>query len=126
MKTYKKFLISTYLSSLFNVFLIMFCLILILNLLTELDFFKEIEVAAYYPIYLSLLNTPAFIFEMFPFIFLISTQLFFNNLFNNNQFNIFKYSGLKNSKILATINITTFLIGIFKFFRIKIYLGFIS
>ena len=112
MKTYKKFLISTYLNSLFNIFLIMFCLILILNLLTELDFFKEIEVAAYYPIYLSLLNTPAFIFEMFPFIFLIGTQLFFNNLFNNNQLNIFKYSGLKNSKILIIINITTFLIGI--------------
>ena len=112
MKTYKKFLISTYLNSLFNIFLIMFCLILILNLLTELDFFKEIEVATYYPIYLSLLNTPAFIFEMFPFIFLIGTQLFFNNLFNNNQLNIFKYSGLKNSKILIIINITTFLIGI--------------
>ena len=104
MKTYTKFLINIFLNSLFYVFLIMFCLIVILNLLTELDFFKEIEVAPYYPVYLSLLNTPSFIFEMFPFIFLISTQLFFNNLFNNNQFNIFKYSGLKNSKILIIIN----------------------
>tara|TARA_Y100000741_G_scaffold274520_1_gene214487 strand:+ start:720 stop:1793 length:1074 start_codon:yes stop_codon:yes gene_type:complete len=112
MKTYTKFLVNTFLNSLFNVFLIMFCLILILNLLTELDFFKEIEVASHYPIYLSLLNTPTFIFEMFPFIFLISTQFFFNNLFNNNQYNIFKYSGLKNSKILVIINLTSLFIGI--------------
>ena len=49
---------------------------------------------------------------MFPFIFLIATQLFYNNLFNNNQFNIFKYSGLKNSKIIYIINMTAFLIGI--------------
>jgi lipopolysaccharide export system permease protein len=90
----------------------MFSLIFILNLLTELEFFKEIEVSSYFPIYLSFLNTPPYIFEMFPFIFLIATQLFFNNLFNNNQFNIFKYSGLKNIKIINIINITTFFIGI--------------
>lgn len=112
MNTYKKFLITNFLSSLINVFLIVFCLIFILNLLTELDFFKEIEVEPYYPIYLSLLNTPSFIFEMFPFIFLISTQLFFNNMFNDNQLNIFKYSGLKNSKIINIINITTFFVGV--------------
>ena len=112
MKTYKKFLVNSFLNSLLYVFLIMFCLIFILNLLTELDFFKQIEVAPHYPIYLSLLNTPSFIFEMFPFIFLISTQLFFNNMFNDNQLNIFKYSGLKNSKIINIINITTFLLGI--------------
>ena len=112
MKTYIKFLISNYLNSLFYVFLIMFSLIFILNLLTELEFFKEIKVDYYFPIYLSLLNTPPYIFEMFPFIFLIATQLFFNNLFQNNQFNIFKYSGLKNIKIINIINITSFFIGL--------------
>ena len=52
------------------------------------------------------------IFEIFPFILLISTQLFFINLFNNNQIEIFKYSGLKNSKILIIISLLTFVIGI--------------
>ncbi len=112
MKTYIKFIISNYLNSLFYVFLIMFSLIFILNLLTELEFFKQIDVNSYFPIYLSLLNTPPYIFEMFPFIFLIATQLFFNNLFHNNQFNIFKYSGLKNIKIINIIIITTFFIGL--------------
>ena len=52
------------------------------------------------------------IFEIFPFIFLISTQLFFINLFQDNQIQIFKYSGLKNSKILFIISTITFLVGI--------------
>ena len=113
MKTYIKFLSKIYLNSFLYVSLIMFSLIFILNLLSELDFFKDINVSSYFPIYLSLLNSPTFIFEMFPFIFLISTQLFFITLLNNNQLSIFKYSGLKNSKILFIISIVSFILGIF-------------
>ena len=112
MKTYIKFLSKIYVNSFFYVSLIMFSLIFILNLLNELDFFKEIDVDSYFPIYLSLLNSPTFIFEMFPFIFLISTQLFFITLFNNNQLSIFKYSGLKNSKILFIISSLSFILGV--------------
>ena len=112
MKTYIKFLSKIFLGSFFNIFLISFCLIFILNLLTELDFFKNIDVSTYFPIYLSLLNTPSLIFEMFPFIFLIATQLFFHDLSNNNEINTFKYSGLKNTKILIIINILTLCLGI--------------
>ena len=41
MNTYTKFLVKTYLLSFLNVFFIFFCLIYILNLLTELEFFKQ-------------------------------------------------------------------------------------
>ena len=112
MRTYIKFLSKIYLNSFFYVSLIMFSLIFILNLLSELDFFKDINVNSYFPVYLSLLNSPTYIFEMFPFIFLISTQLFFITLFNNDQLSIFKYSGLKNSKILFTISLMSFFLGL--------------
>ena len=112
MKTYTKFLIRTYLYSFLNVFFIFFCLIYILNLLTELEFFKQTNVKAFFPLYLSLINTPILVFEMFPFIFLISTQFFFNTLFTDNEMNIFKYSGLKNTKIFSILTITTFFVGI--------------
>ena len=112
MKTYIKFLCKIYLNSFFYVSLIMFSLIFLLNLLSELDFFKDINVNSYFPMYLSLLNSPTFIFEMFPFIFLISTQLFFITLFSNNQLSILKYSGLKNSKILFIISLMSFILGI--------------
>ena len=112
MNTYTKFLVKSYLVSLLNVFFVFFCLIYVLNLLTELEFFKQTDVKSYFPLYLSLINTPIFVFEMFPFIFLISTQFFFNTLFTDNEMNIFKYSGLKNTKIFSIIAITTFFIGI--------------
>ncbi|MDC2985632.1 LptF/LptG family permease [Candidatus Pelagibacter sp.] len=112
MNTYTKFLVKTYLLSFLNVFLIFFCLIYILNLLTELEFFKQTNVESSFPLYLSLINTPMFVFEMFPFIFLITTQFFFNTLYTDNEINIFKYSGLKNTKIFSILTITTFLIGI--------------
>ena len=116
MKTYIQFILKIYMTALINIFLIFFSLIFILNLLTELEFFKEIQVSSFYPLYLSLINTPMFVFEMFPFIFLISTQVFFNNLFSNNEINILKYSGLKNSKIFSILSISTFLLGILLIF----------
>ena len=83
-----------------------------LNLLTELEFFKQTDVGSYFPLYLSLINTPITVFEMFPFIILLSTQFFFNTLFSDNEMNIFKYSGLKNTKIFSILTITTFFVGI--------------
>ena len=112
MSVYVKFLIRNYLLSFLNVFFIFFCLIYVLNLLTELEFFKKTDVDNYFPLYLSLINTPILVFEMFPFIFLISTQFFFNTLFTDNEMNIFKYSGLKNTKIFSILAITTFFVGI--------------
>lgn len=112
MKTYIKFLSKTFLNSFVYVLIIIISLIFILNLLSELEFFKDIEVNNFMPIYLSLLNAPTLIFELFPFIFLISTQLFFITLFNNNELGVFKYSGLKNSKIILILSIISFTLGL--------------
>ena len=113
MQTYIKFLTYNFLRSLIYVFLIMMSLAFILNLLSELDFFKDLNTDNMFPLFLALLNSPAMMFEMLPFIFLIGTQLFFINLFSNNEIEIFKYSGLKNSKILTIISILSILLGIF-------------
>lgn len=112
MNTYVKFLSLTYLKSLSYVFLVMLSLVIILNILTEVEFFKNYDVATYFPFYLATLNSFDLIFEMFPFIFLISTQVFFVNLFSDNQINIFKYSGLKNSKIIILLIFLTLFLGI--------------
>jgi lipopolysaccharide export system permease protein len=113
MNTYIKFIIKTFFKSFIYVFLIILSLVFILNILSELDFFRNIDVQPLFPIYISILNSPSLIFEMFPFIFLISTQVFFINLFNDNQIEIFKYSGLKNSKIVNIVSIFSFFLGVF-------------
>ena len=112
MKTYIKFLTNSFLKSFLFIISIIFCLVLLINILTELEFFKNIDVNIFFTVYLSLLTSPSMIFEIFPFIILISTQLFFIKLFNNNEIQVFKYSGLKNSKILIIISFITFLLGI--------------
>ena len=112
MKTYIKFLTSIFLKSFLNVLIIIFSLVVLINLLTEIEFFSDLDVNIFFPLHLSLLNSPSMIFEIFPFIFLISTQLFFIKLFNNNEITIFKYSGLKNSKILFIISILTLCLSI--------------
>ena len=113
MKTYTKFLLNGFIRSFLNVFFVMFSLVFILNILQEIEFLSNQEVNSFYPIYLSLMSSPSIIFEMFPFIFLISTQFFFLKLFTNDEINIFKYSGLKNIKIILILSVISFFIGIF-------------
>ena len=112
MKTYTKFLINGFIKSFLNVFFVMISLVFILNILKEIEFLSNKEVNSLYPIYLSLMSSPSIIFEMFPFIFLIATQFFFLKLFNNDEIHIFKYSGLKNIKIINIISFVSFFIGI--------------
>jgi len=112
MKTYIQFIVVSFLKSFLNVFLVMLSLVFILNILQEIEFFSNKNVGSIYPIYLSLMNTPSIIFEMFPFIFLISAQFFFIKLFNNDEINIFKYSGLRNFKIIYILSILSFVMGI--------------
>ncbi len=112
MKVYIKFIIKVFLKSFLYVSAIVFALVLILNLLTEIEFFKDINVSYFFPIYISFLNSPSLLFEMFPFIFLVSTQMFFISLFKNHQIQTFKYSGLKNIKIIIILMITSLMIGV--------------
>ena len=112
MKTYIKFLTSIYFRSLLYVLSVMISLVFILNYLGELDFFQKIEVRTHFTIFLALLNSPAMIFDMSPFIFLIAIQIFFIKLFDNSELVTLKYSGLKNSKIIKILMTLSFATGI--------------
>ena len=79
MKTYTKFISFSYLRSFLKIFFIMISLVFILNILKEIEFFSDKDVSSIYPLYLSLMGSPSIIFEMFPFIFLITTQFFLLN-----------------------------------------------
>ncbi len=113
MKVYIRFITYVFLKSLLFVFSVMISLVFILNLLSELEFFKNENVSISFTLFLALLNSPALIFEMFPFIILITIQLFFIKFFEYKEIDIFKYSGLKNSSILIILSTLTFITGIF-------------
>ena len=110
--TYKKYILSLFSKTLLEITLVFFSLILIINIFEEIKFFQNENVGTYYPIFLSFLNVPSVIFDTLPFIFLISTLLFFIKLINKNELSIFKYTGINNQQILFTIVIFSFILGI--------------
>ena len=112
MKTYIKFFINLFTISFLKVFFIFFAIILITNILEQVEFFKDIEFNFFSITFLSFLNSPSIIFEILPFIFLISTQIVFIKLIDKNELQIFKYVGLDNLKIIKILGIYSFILGI--------------
>ena len=114
--TYKKYILNLFSKTLVEVILIFFSLIIIINLFEEINFLRDHDVSGYYPLFLSVLNAPSIFFDILPFIFLISTLLFFIKLINKNELSIFKYTGITNNQILRIIVFFSFVLGIFFIF----------
>ena len=112
MKTYIKFLINLFNISFLKIFMIFFIIILILNIFEQVEFFKNIDLSFFYLFFLSLLNTPSILFEILPFIFMVSTQVFFIYLIDKNELQVFKYTGLNNIKIIKILGLYSFILGI--------------
>ena len=112
MKTYIKYIVNLFNISFFKVFFIFFIIILITNILEQIEFFNNANLNFFYLIFLSFLNLPSILFEIFPFIFLLSTQIFFISLIDKKELEIFKYSGLNNFMIIKIISLYTFIAGL--------------
>ena len=112
MKIYIKFLINLFNISFFKVFSIFFIVILLTNILEQIDFFKNIDISFFYLVFLSFLNSPSILFEILPFIFLLSTQVFFISLIDKKELEIFKYTGLNNFMIIKIISLYTFIVSL--------------
>ena len=111
--TYKKNIIFSFLKNIFSASIFFFSLILILNILQEIVFFKNLDVNFFVPLYLTLLNTSSVLFDVFPFIFLIGAMGFFSDILDKNELIIYKSYGLSNLKIISIILSTAFILGIF-------------
>ena len=110
--TIYKYLSLMFLKKFFYVTLVFICLIFILSLLEEINFFKNNNNNLITPLLSTALNTPSVLFEIFPFIILISTQFLFLNLIENKELNALKINGISNIKIILCLLLNTFVIGI--------------
>ena len=109
---HKNYLIKLYIKNFFIVTSIFASLVFVLNVLEEVSFFNNLNLGLYYPLLFTFLNVPSIIFEIFPFIFLITTQLFFISLFNKNELILLKNYGVTNFDIIKIITSLTFVLGI--------------
>ena len=112
-KTYQKYLINNFLIKFIYITIIFFSLTIILGLLEEISFFKDYQINFLYPYFLTLLNAPITLFEIFPFIFLLTTQFLYYELFKNDELNLLKKNGLNNLKIIKVLFLLSIIIGIF-------------
>ena len=113
---YQKYIFKNFIGKYFLISLIFFTLSIILNILEEISFFRGININPLYPYFLSFLNAPITLFEIFPFIILLSTQFLYFDLFQKDELNLLKKSGLTNLKIIKIVFLTSLLIGIFNIF----------
>ncbi len=123
LKTYQIYLSKVFTSTLIKTFLVFASLAFILNIFEEVNFFKDLKVSLTLPIFLTFLNIPSIIFDIFPFIFLISAQFAFIKLMDQNEINVLKNFGLDNLKIIKILSFLSFIFGIF---IITIYYNFSS
>ena len=122
-KEYHTYLSKTFLLTLIKTFLIFLSLAFILNIFEEVNFLKDHEVSIALPVFLTLLNIPSVIFDIFPFIFLITAQFTFIKLIEQNELIVFKNFGINNFNIIKSFSILSFGLGLL---IITIYYNFSS
>ena len=112
-KVYQKYIINSFLSKFLNVTLVFLCLVIILGVLDEISFFKNLDVNAFYPYFLTILNAPITLFEIFPFIFLLTVQFLFYDFFKKDELNLLKKNGLSNLKVIQILFFLSLVMGVF-------------
>ena len=112
MKTFDLYLIKLFVKKILTISLITISLIFILSIFDEISFFKKADAGFFFPFLITFLNTPATLFEVFPFIFLIATQFFFIELMDKNELEALKVYGLNNFKIIKLLFLTSMMLGL--------------
>ncbi len=122
-KTYQIYLSKIFTITLVKTFAVFISLAFILNIFEEINFFKDLEVSISIPIFLTFLNIPSIIFNIFPFIFLIAAQFAFIKMMEQNEIIVLKNFGLDNLKIIKILSVLSFVFGLL---IITIYYNFSS
>ena len=107
-----KYLAKEFFKIVINTSLIFFCLGFVLNLFEEINFFKDLEVGLNIPIILSFLFVPSLLYNMFPFVILISGIWFFLKIKKTDEIIALKVSGISNFSIIIIPSIVSIILGI--------------
>lgn len=114
----KSFIINKYLSIEFlkvvaNMSLAFLCLGFFLTLFEEINFFKDYDVGIKLPLILSMLIIPSLLYNMFPFVILLSGIWFFLKIKKTDEIIAIKISGISNFSVIILPSIISIMLGIF-------------
>ena len=111
-KTLDKYFISLFFKKLLLLSVIFFSLSFTLTIFEEITFLSKSTSAFYLPFILAIFDAPTTLLEIFPFIILISAQLFFVELIKRKENEIIKINNLNNFYLIRLLAICSFLFGI--------------
>ncbi len=111
-KTLDKYFISLFFKKLLILSLIFFSLSFTLTIFEEITFFSDSTSAFYLPFVLAIFDAPTTLLEIFPFIILITAQLFFIELIKKKENELIKINNLNNFYLIKLLAICSFLFGI--------------
>ena len=109
-----KYLSKEFIKVLVNTTLIFFFLGFVMNLFEEINFFKDLSVRGgiYLPLFLTSILVPSLLYNMLPFIVLISGILFFLKIKKTDEINALKMSGMSNFSIIIIPGFIAVMVGI--------------
>ncbi len=111
-KTLDKYFISLFFKKLLMLSVIFFSLSFTLTIFEEITFLSESTSAFYLPFMLAIFDSPTTLLEIFPFIILITAQLFFIELIKKKENELIKINNLNNFYLIKILAICSFLFGI--------------
>ncbi len=111
-KTLDRYFITLFLKKLLILTIIFFSLSFILTIFEEITFLSESKSAFYLPFMLAIFNAPTTLLEIFPFVILISAQLFFIDLIKKKENELVKINNLDNFYLIRLLALCSFLFGL--------------
>ena len=111
-KTFDKYFVKLFFRKIILLTLIFFSLTFILTLFEEITFFSDSKSEMYLPFLITLFNVPTTLLEIFPFIVLISTQLFFVDIIKKKENELIKVNSLDNFYLIKLLAFCSFIFGI--------------
>tara|TARA_Y100000591_G_scaffold301427_1_gene295658 strand:+ start:1847 stop:2929 length:1083 start_codon:yes stop_codon:yes gene_type:complete len=111
-KTFDRYFVKLFFKKIILLSLIFFSLTFILTLFEEITFFSDSKSKFHLPFLITLLNVPATLLEIFPFIVLISTQLFFVEIIKRKENELIKINRLDNFYLIRLLTACSFVFGI--------------
>ncbi len=112
-KKYENYLIKLFFKNILVISIIFIFISFFLNIFTEIKFAENYDKSFFYPVMLTFLNIPSIVFEILPFIFLISSMFFYINLYDKEEIELLRTNGVNNSKITLVIAVTSIILGVF-------------
>ena len=113
LKEYQKYLYLLFLKKLFTISFIFLCIVVIVNIFEEIRFSEKYNTDIIFTLYLSFLNAPSMVFEIFPFIFMLTINFVYLNLVDKEELPILNTNGISNFNVISQLVFVAGVIGVF-------------